>query len=89
MKYTELEIRFVPFFFFFLLANILENSFETRLGARAESGGETRAWEGERGREKNFLIGRIVEQPSAQSYNFSIVSKLPDSFLPGIPLVLA
>lgn len=63
------------FSFFFSLANILENSFETRLGGWR--------WMGEklgRGREKNFLIGRIVEQPSAQSYNFSIVSKLPDSF---------
>lgn len=68
------------FSFFFSLANILENSFETRLGGWRWMG---RAGMGEklgRGREKNFLIGRIVEQPSAQSYNFSIVSKLPDSF---------
>lgn len=68
------------FSFFFSLANILENSLETRLGGWRWMG---RAGMGEklgRGREKNFLIGRIVEQPSAQSYNFSIVSKLPDSF---------
>lgn len=77
MKYTELEIPLVPFFFLFFAREHPRKQFRNApRGMEGAGMGEKLG----RGREKNFLIGRIVEQPSAQSYNFSIVSKLPDSF---------
>lgn len=76
MKYSRARnsLRSSPFFFFCAREHP-RKQFQHASGSGG--GGETGA--GRRGRDKNFLIGRIVEHPS-QSYNFSIVSKLPDSY---------
>lgn len=86
MKYSRARnsLRSSPFclfFSFFFCARAREHPRKQfqRASGRERIGGETGA--GRRGRDKNFLIGRIVEHPS-QSYNFSIVSKLPDSTSP-------
>lgn len=83
--YLELEIRFVPFFLFCARAREHpRKQFQNALRGRRRAGRKLG-----RGREKNFLIGRIVEHPPRKVTTFPLLVNSLDSFPPGIPLVLA
>lgn len=76
--YLELEIRFVPFFLFCARAREHpRKQFQNALRGRRRAGRKLG-----RGREKNFLIGRIVEHPPRKVTTFPLLVNSLDSFPP-------